>query len=292
MECRPAPRGAPPACRRAGRRWEASGTGVAHRGVVVPTGPVGSSQRERRGARWPRRLGTTTYYWQVRAENTIGMIEADSGAWWTFATFTEGGGAPPAAFGKTGPPNGATGRATSLSLTWQASSEATSYEYCYDTVNCNIFSGGLRWNARQVQLLQRAAVGNEQTQALYGSYHSYYRRRIAGAWNGRAWLVLVLAGVLGCFWALPRGLATATYVAIVVSVAALAYAATRLTRINSHWDGYFNGYEDGKKAGVLDAIGLNEDEKELAERAREMELFEHQFPECAGPWARIEKPCG
>src|SRR5262249_46359560 len=28
----------------------------------------------------------TTYFWQVRARNDIGLIYADSGAWWNFAT--------------------------------------------------------------------------------------------------------------------------------------------------------------------------------------------------------------
>jgi hypothetical protein len=38
---------------------------------------------------------------------------------------------PPGAFGKTAPTNGATSVATAPTLSWSASSNATSYEYCY-----------------------------------------------------------------------------------------------------------------------------------------------------------------
>ena len=44
-----------------------------------------------------------TYYWQVRALNAHGMIEADNGAWWRFTVDT----LPPVAFFKVKPPNGA-----------------------------------------------------------------------------------------------------------------------------------------------------------------------------------------
>jgi hypothetical protein len=47
---------------------------------------------------------------------------------------------PPAAFGKTAPRNGARSVSTSPTISWAASTGATSYEYCYDTSNnstCN-----------------------------------------------------------------------------------------------------------------------------------------------------------
>ena len=34
--------------------------------------------------------GGTTYYWQVRASNAAGSIDADSGTWWSFATGAAG----------------------------------------------------------------------------------------------------------------------------------------------------------------------------------------------------------
>jgi len=44
----------------------------------------------------------------------------------------------PGAFSKLSPPNGSTGQSTIPTLSWGASSGATSYEYCRDTVNNNI----------------------------------------------------------------------------------------------------------------------------------------------------------
>jgi hypothetical protein len=79
----------------------------------------------------------TTYYWQVRAINANGTTYANgnSTAYWSFVT----GGDPPV-FGKTTPVNGSTGQAANLTLSWSASSDATLYEYCYDTTNDNICS--------------------------------------------------------------------------------------------------------------------------------------------------------
>ena len=48
--------------------------------------------------------------------------------------------ASPGAFSKTSPGNGVSNQPTSLTLTWGASSGATSYEYCYDTTNDNACS--------------------------------------------------------------------------------------------------------------------------------------------------------
>ncbi|MEW5830809.1 MAG: clostripain-related cysteine peptidase [Chloroflexota bacterium] len=78
----------------------------------------------------------TTYYWQVRATNASGTVYANNGGWWSFTT-----GSLPANFNKTGPANGAANQSLSPTLTWQASSGAASYEYCYDTTNDNSCSG-------------------------------------------------------------------------------------------------------------------------------------------------------
>jgi hypothetical protein len=78
----------------------------------------------------------TTYYWQVAALNTHGTVYANHGSWYYFTT-----GSLPAAFNKSAPANGATNQSLSPTLTWGASSGATSYEYCYDTTNDNACSG-------------------------------------------------------------------------------------------------------------------------------------------------------
>jgi hypothetical protein len=75
----------------------------------------------------------TTYYWQVRALNAAGTIEADSGTWWKFSTQV----APPGDFIKASPAEGAANQSTSPTLTWGSSSGAVSYEACYDISNDN-----------------------------------------------------------------------------------------------------------------------------------------------------------
>ena len=60
----------------------------------------------------------------------------------------DGGSAPvaPAAFGKTSPVNGATGVPQSLTLSWSASSNVVSYQYCVDTTSiCSTASVTAGW---------------------------------------------------------------------------------------------------------------------------------------------------
>jgi subtilisin-like proprotein convertase family protein len=76
----------------------------------------------------------TTYYWQVRANNTGGTTyaEGSSSSHWSFATVLV-----PGPFGHSTPSNGATGQAVNPTISWSASTGAASYEYCYDTTNNN-----------------------------------------------------------------------------------------------------------------------------------------------------------
>ena len=71
-----------------------------------------------------------TYYWQVRANSSFGTTYADGslGAFWSFTT-----GAAPGNFNKTSPSNSATNQLTNLSLVWNPSTGADSYEYCIAT---------------------------------------------------------------------------------------------------------------------------------------------------------------
>jgi hypothetical protein len=75
----------------------------------------------------------TTYYWNVQAigdgANTSDSRWANNETDWSFTTQS----APPGAFSKSSPSNGATAQSTSPTLSWGSSSGATSYEYCYNT---------------------------------------------------------------------------------------------------------------------------------------------------------------
>ncbi len=74
---------------------------------------------------------STTYYWQVRAKNSIGTTYANAleTAFWALTT------SQPGVFNKANPGNGAINRPTTLTLYWYGSGGATSYEYCYDTTD-------------------------------------------------------------------------------------------------------------------------------------------------------------
>jgi hypothetical protein len=71
-----------------------------------------------------------TYYWQVRARNTMGITYAQgsSAAWWSFTVLPL-----PGAFNKITPTNGVTNRPTNLTLSWGAGSSASDYQYCINT---------------------------------------------------------------------------------------------------------------------------------------------------------------
>ncbi len=72
---------------------------------------------------------STKYYWQVRAINPGGTVEANTGAWWNFTTLPQA----PAGFSKISPADSTDGTSLKPSLSWESSSRATSYQYCYDT---------------------------------------------------------------------------------------------------------------------------------------------------------------
>ncbi len=77
-------------------------------------------------------LGLTpgTYYWQAAAVNATGIRYANGSAtaWWSFTIIPL-----PGAFTKTAPVNLAVNQPTNPTLSWGASSLATSYAYCINT---------------------------------------------------------------------------------------------------------------------------------------------------------------
>jgi hypothetical protein len=91
----------------------------------------------------PGLSGGTDYYIAVTAydSSTDGMNDmTDGNESWFSLEKTARLPAPPAAFDKIGPSNGAGGQSTAPTLTWETSTDATSYEYCYDTTDNNACS--------------------------------------------------------------------------------------------------------------------------------------------------------
>lgn len=86
----------------------------------------------------PSLTPNTTYYWQVRAWNgTTGPTYAQGSStdFWSFKTIQLPGG-----FSKNSPFDGATDQSIAPTLSWNLTSPATDYEYCYDTTNDNLCS--------------------------------------------------------------------------------------------------------------------------------------------------------
>lgn len=72
----------------------------------------------------------SSYFWQVRANNSYGTTEANAGSWWRFDVTSA---PPPAAFSKSSPSNGATRLRVPVTIRWGSSSGATSYDVCIST---------------------------------------------------------------------------------------------------------------------------------------------------------------
>ncbi len=66
---------------------------------------------------------------------------------WNYGSVT-----PPGAFNKSSPANGATNRPLNTSISWGASSGATSYDYCYDTSNDNACANWINITATSTAL--------------------------------------------------------------------------------------------------------------------------------------------
>jgi hypothetical protein len=110
-----------------------------------------------------------SYYWHVRALNSFGTTYANGSAtaFWSFAI-----GSPPANFNKISPSNGALDQPLILVLNWGSSVGASSYEYCYDTLDNHECDGvwvstGLNTNA-VVSGLSNATTYFWQARALNG----------------------------------------------------------------------------------------------------------------------------
>ncbi len=125
----------------------------------------------------------TTYYWQVRAWNgSYGPTYANgsASAHWSFTTVL----LTPAAFNKNAPANGSTGVSLTPVLSWNASTRATKYEYCYDTTNDGTCSNWISTGTNTytgLSGLQEGATYYWQVRSWNGTYGPTYANGSASA---------------------------------------------------------------------------------------------------------------
>jgi peptide/nickel transport system substrate-binding protein len=129
-------------------------------------------------------LSSGKYYWAVRSKNTAGTVVANKFnglPWWSFTVTS----ALPGAFSKISPANGIGGQPSNPTLTWGASSGATSYQYCIDMVNDNVC--GASWISAGTNL--SAALNS----LIPGKYYWAVRSKnasgtvVANKFNGLPW---------------------------------------------------------------------------------------------------------
>lgn len=134
----------------------------------------------------------TTYYWQVRAWNgTYGPTYANGsdGAYWGFTTVIM----TPGAFNKNAPTNGATGVSLSPVLSWNPSTNATRYEYCYDTTNDSACSNWISTGTNTyagLSGLQQGTAYYWQVRSWNGTYGPTYANGSAGAYWGFSTVIM------------------------------------------------------------------------------------------------------
>jgi hypothetical protein len=136
----------------------------------------------------------TPHYWHVRALNGIGTTYANDAAS-TFWVFTPAA-SEPGAFTKTGPANGATQQSLSATLSWEASSGATSYEYCYDSSDNNSCGLWLSTGANTSVVLSGLIKGTQyywHVRALNGLGNTYANGSATAFWS------FTIGGVLPAF---------------------------------------------------------------------------------------------
>ena len=126
---------------------------------------------------------STTYYWHVRAVN-IADTTYSNGAPTAFWYFTTAALPPPADFSKLSPSDGATTPGTSVTLTWSASSDATSYQVCYDTTNaCSSWTDNGALTSKQISGLAASTTYYWHVRAVNTSSTTYSNGTTTAFWS-------------------------------------------------------------------------------------------------------------
>jgi len=102
----------------------------------------------------------------------------------------------PGAFNKTSPANGATGQPVTTSLSWGASSNAASYEYCIDTTNNNACDGS--WVSTSTAA-NASLSGLTLGATYYWQAHAINAKGTTDA-NGGSWFSFTVSGPTAGSW--------------------------------------------------------------------------------------------
>ena len=154
----------------------------------------------------------------------------------------------PGAFNKTSPANGATGQPVTTSLSWGASSNAASYEYCIDTTNNNACDGS--W-------VSTSAATNASLSGLtlgatyYWQVHAINAQGTTDA-DGGSWFSFTVSGPTAGSWKSTslsgpsgNGLGPATVTSVFFNVQADQATVSGFGFVYSYQDSYCSG-NDGR----------------------------------------------
>ncbi len=135
-----------------------------------------------------------TYYWQVRAVSGGGTTYADGAAtaFWSFTT-----GVLPGAFGHSSPATGASAVALTPTVSWGASANAVSYDYCYDTTNdnaCSVWTGAGANTSAGLSGLTPGTTYYWQVRAMSGGGTTYANGSATAFWS---FTTIALPGAFG-----------------------------------------------------------------------------------------------